>query len=155
MLEFSLFCGSESWFFTSLWCSLYTPWLFETIMVKLGPVLNQINCKNVLIVKMFPELLLYSIMVYLLILISSINTWEITSRLEIICIKHTNENLYIHSVKSIYARTWLIIVKDERLCRVNEILVCILWCWVKINTCTCDWKIMIMVIVWFHRHFIF
>lgn len=57
---------------------------------------------------MFPELLLYSIMVYLLILISSINTWDITSWLEIICIKHTNENLYIHSVKSIYARTWLL-----------------------------------------------
>lgn len=38
---------------------------------------------------MFPELLLYSIMVYLLILISSINTWDITSRLEIICIKHS------------------------------------------------------------------
>lgn len=46
---------------------------------------------------MFPELLLYSIMVYLLILISSINTWEITSRLEIICIKHTNENLYVYT----------------------------------------------------------
>lgn len=57
---------------------------------------------------MFFELLLYSIMVYLLIFIVSINIWDIMLRLEIICIKYINENLYIYLVKSIYVRIWLL-----------------------------------------------
>lgn len=57
---------------------------------------------------MFFELLLYSIMVYLLIFIFSINIWDIMLRLEIICIKYINENLYIYLVKSIYVRIWLL-----------------------------------------------